>query len=111
MPPTLQILTYCTTGAAFLVGRSAACALATATMPAAEPSRMLLMSVICDLQLIPLGVGSSHFRSGGPLNEPKNRRRSAPSSRFCRTPALRPLMKLTPRSVRDRDSPAHCRED
>src|SRR5271170_1175487 len=56
MPPTLQTLTY-STGAAFLVGRSAACALATATMPAAEPSRRLLMSVICDLQLDVVGVG------------------------------------------------------
>src|SRR5271166_5860582 len=56
MPPTLQTLTY-STGAAFLVGRSAACALATATMPAAEPSRRLLVSVICDLQLDVVGVG------------------------------------------------------
>ena len=53
---TLQTLTY-STGAAFLVGRSAACALATATMPAAEPSSRLLMSVICDLQLDVVGVG------------------------------------------------------
>src|SRR5271165_5656005 len=82
MPPTLQILTYSATGAAFFVGRSAACALATATMPAAEPSRMLLMSVICDLQLMPLGVGSSHFRSGGPLNEPKNRSGQPPLPDF-----------------------------
>jgi len=57
MPPTLQILTY-STGAAFLVGRSAAYALATATMPAAELSRKLLMSVIFDLQLDMAGVGS-----------------------------------------------------
>src|SRR5208282_5078475 len=56
MPPTLQTLTY-STGAAFLVGRSAACALATATMPAAEPSSRLLVSVICDLQLDVVGVG------------------------------------------------------
>ena len=56
IPPTFQTLTY-STGAAFLVGRSAACALATATMLAAEPSRRLLMSVICDLQLDLVGVG------------------------------------------------------
>src|ERR1700728_3546439 len=58
MPPTLQTLTY-STGAAFLVGRSAACALATATIPAADPSIMLLMSVICDLQFNVVGVGST----------------------------------------------------
>jgi hypothetical protein len=56
MPPTLQTLTY-STGAAFLVGRSAACALATATTPAADPSRMLFMSLICDLQFNVVGVG------------------------------------------------------
>src|ERR1700755_2863588 len=57
MPPTLQTLTY-STGAAFLVGRSAAWALATATSPAADPSIMLLMSVICDLQFNVVGVRS-----------------------------------------------------
>jgi hypothetical protein len=41
-----------------LVGRSAACALATATMPAADPIRMLLVSVMCDLQFNVMGVGS-----------------------------------------------------
>jgi hypothetical protein len=56
MPPTLQTLTY-STGAAFLVGRSAAWALATATTPAADPSRMLFMSVIFDLQFNVVGVG------------------------------------------------------
>ena len=42
----LQTLTYSAAGAPFLVGRSAACALATATIPAADPSSRLLMSVI-----------------------------------------------------------------
>src|SRR3984957_7294575 len=56
-PPTLHTLTY-STGAAFLVGRSAAWALATATSPAADPSRMLLMSVMCGLQFNFVGGGS-----------------------------------------------------
>src|ERR1700735_2411384 len=59
IPPTLHTLTY-STGAAFLVGRSAAWAVATATMPAADPSRRLFMSVICDLQL---RIWASGFRS------------------------------------------------
>jgi hypothetical protein len=46
----LQILTYSAAGAPFLVGRSAACALAMATIPAADPSNRLFMSVIFDLQ-------------------------------------------------------------
>src|SRR5271165_4931013 len=71
MPPTLQILTYCTTGAAFLVGRSAAGALATATMPAAEPSRMLLMSVIVDLQLTRWALVLFSLSSPRPLTNPK----------------------------------------
>src|SRR5580698_5544285 len=71
MPPTLQTLTY-STGAAFLVGRSAACALATATMPAAEPSKMLLMSVMFDLQLDMVGVGPLlTLRRPRPHCEPK----------------------------------------
>src|SRR5918998_5570272 len=40
-----QTLTY-STGAAFLAGRSAACAPATATRPAADPRRRLLTSFI-----------------------------------------------------------------
>src|SRR5271166_5008434 len=105
MPPTLQILTYCTTGAAFLVGRSAACALATATMPAAEPSRRLLMSVIVDLQLTLWALVLRTLDLGGPLANPINRRWSAPSSRCFRTLAV-PL-EWPPRPVRDRDSPVH----
>src|ERR1700722_4054875 len=78
-PPTLQTLTY-STGAAFLVGRSAAYALATATIPAADPSSMLLMSVICDLQFNVVGVGSV-FR----LTANSSRcRRIAPASRRTR---------------------------
>ena len=78
MPPTLQTLTY-STGAAFLVGRSAACALATATMPAAEPSRRLLMSVICDLQLDVVGVGFLlTFDSGGPPADRLQSKRISP---------------------------------
>jgi hypothetical protein len=46
----LQILTYSAAGAPFLVGRSAACALAMPTIPAADPSNRLFMSVIFDLQ-------------------------------------------------------------
>ena len=46
MSPTLQTLTYSAAGAPFLVGRSAACALATTTRVAAEPSRRLFITVI-----------------------------------------------------------------
>ena len=46
MSPTLQTLTYSAAGAPFLVGRSAACAPATTTRVAAEPSRRLFVSVI-----------------------------------------------------------------
>src|SRR3984957_1128127 len=76
MPPTLHTLTY-STGAAFLVGRSAACALATATSPAADPSRMLLMSVICDLQFNVVGVGSVFRQTANS----SGCRRIAPASR------------------------------
>src|SRR5277367_1667709 len=69
MPPTLQTLTY-STGAAFLVGRSAAWAVATATMPAAEPSRRLLMSVIYDLQLRIGRRFSFHLRLLRPASGP-----------------------------------------
>src|SRR5271165_4067155 len=106
MPPTLQILTYCTTGAAFLVGRSAACAPATARMPAAEPSRMLLMSVIVDLQLTLWALVFLTLSIPRLVLRTKKRRWSAPYSRF--TPDVGGLPRqTTPRPVRDRESPVH----
>ena len=51
MSPTLQTLTYSAAGAPFLVGRSAACAPATTTRVAAEPSsRLFVRVIILDLQ-------------------------------------------------------------
>src|SRR5580658_6708285 len=103
MPPTLQTLTY-STGAAFLVGRSAAWALATATMPAAEPRSKLLMSVMFDLQLDMVGVGFLlTLRRFRPERGPKTDRRwAAPSSHLTWIMALCPC-KMPP-TLRDRES-------
>ena len=109
MPPTLQILTY-STGAAFLVGRSAACALATATMPAAEPSSMLFMSVMCDLQLDMVGVGSLlTFDFRGPTANPNQSKVVSPSLPFDLDHGALPLQ--MPSTLRDREAPAHPSQD
>src|SRR5271163_979657 len=107
MPPTLQTLTY-STGAAFLVGRSAACALATATKPAAEPSRRLLMSVICDLQLDVVGVGFLlAFDFPGPPTARMKFKAISPLFPFDLSIVALPLQ--MPAIFRDRESPAHLR--
>src|SRR4051812_12437128 len=68
----LQIFTY-STGLA-LTGRSAACAPATATRPAAEPRRRLFTIFIVTSKFVVGRVPSAGHRSAleGPLKSPRN---------------------------------------
>src|SRR5215510_9814687 len=68
----LQIFTY-STGLAF-TGRSAACAPATATRPAAEPRRRLFTIFIVTSKFVIKGGFRAGYRSTleGPLSSPRN---------------------------------------
>src|SRR5579872_3483609 len=93
IPPTLQTFTY-SAGADFRVGRSAACAAATATSPAAEPSKMLFTNVtVTSNDGLSPGVGFFAFRSKSASLLTRYRcRMSAPIPRSSRIVRFAPII-------------------